>query len=107
MEELKRYRIFYTTPAKLDIRAKIAYISDSLHDMRVASDWYTRLWNAIQEELTFLPYKYPIYNRGRWANQGVHVFLHRNDIVLYEIDEERAIVYIRNVFTVGKDLTRD
>ncbi len=38
---------------------------------------------------------------------GVHILTVRNDIVLYEIDEDAGVVRVLNIFTRGKDLTRE
>ena len=107
MEELKRYKIDYSIPARQDILAKTAYIQSSFLDRSMAGQWFDRLWNTIQDELSYLPYKYPVYSKGKWRDLGVHIMTVRNDIVLYEIDEDAGVVRVLNVFTRGKDLTRE
>ena len=107
MEELRQYRVVFTQTAMSAMREKALFISRYYLDNGLAREWYRRLRYDLEKELSYLPYKFPVYNQGQWQGQGVHVFTIRNDIVLYEIDEDNAAVYIRNIFTRGKDLTRD
>ncbi len=107
MEELRRFKINYSIQARKDILAKMHYIQNSFMDQSLAGQWFDRIWNTIEDELSYLPYKYPVYNKGRWIDAGVHILTVRNDIVLYEIDEDAGVVRVLNIFTRGKDLTRE
>lgn len=45
---------------------KADYISLQLQDPALAETWCLRLREAIQKDLAFLPYKYPIYDVEPW-----------------------------------------
>ncbi len=107
MEELKKYTVVLTDQAIGDLRNKGEYIQRAYLDRRLAREWYHRLRDELENELSYLPYKYPVYNKGRWSDRGVHIFTFRSDIVLYEIDEDAGVVRVLNIFTRGKDLTRE
>lgn len=105
MEELPRYEIQYTDSAIQDISNKAEYIADQFLDPPLALRWYERLRREITEDLTVLPYKYPVYDAVSTRHKDVRLFLTRNDVVLYSVNEEKRTVYIRNVFTRGKDIS--
>lgn len=107
MDEPKKYRIFYTETAEEDILAKAEYIEKAYRDSRLALGWYTRLRAQIEKDLSFLPYKYPLYSAGAWAEKGVREYILKNDIVMYSVDEENAAVMIHAVFTRGKNMAED
>lgn len=104
MEQIQQYEIAYTETSILDMEEKADYIALQLHDPVLAERWYLRLRKAIQEDLTSFPLKYPLYDVSPWNERGVRLFLTRNDVVLYHVDEERHVVYIRGVCTRGRDL---
>lgn len=101
----KKYRIFYTEAAIRDMEEKADYISLNFHDPGLAEIWYLRLRAEILKELTQLPYKYPRYHIQKWNAKGIRQFTFRNDVILYSINENEQIVYIRAVCTKGRDLT--
>lgn len=107
VDELKKYRIFYTETAEEDILAKVEYIEKAYRDSRLAYNWYTRLRSQIEKDLSFLPYKYPLYSAGVWAEKGMREFILRNDIVMYSVDERNTAVIIHAVFTRGKNIAED
>lgn len=101
----KIYRIIYTESAIQDMEEKADYISFNLHDPALAEIWYLRLIAEIQEDLTQFPYKYSLYHTQKWRAKGIRQFTFRNDVILYSVNEEEQIVYIRAVCTKGRDLT--
>lgn len=105
MAELPRYEIQYTDSAIQDISEKAEYIADHFLDPPLALRWYERLRDEIVSDLTTLPNKYPVYGAASGRHKDVRLFLTRNDVILYSVDEEKRIVYIRNIFTKGKDIT--
>ena len=107
MSELNRYTVIMTQTALDSLNQKALFIRNAYQDPNLAMKWFLRLRAEVENELSVLPYKYPVYNKGKWRDTGVHIFTIRNDVVLYEIDEEAAVVYVRNIFTRGKDLSRD
>lgn len=106
MDELKQYRIRYTETAIRDITEKADYIAQQFRDPLLGLSWYQRLRAAIQNDLSFPPYKYQLYDAAPWREKGVRLFLTKNDVVLYSIDEEDFAVIIRGICTRGQDLTR-
>lgn len=105
METLRRYEILYTETAIQDMEEKADYISCQFRDSSLALTWYFRLMDAIQEHLTTMPNKYPLYPEEPWAQKGIRQFLFRNDVVLYSVEERCSCVYIRAVCTKGMDLS--
>lgn len=71
MDEPKKYRFFYTETAEEDILAKAEYIEKIYRDSRLAFSWYTRLCAQIEKDLSFLPYKYPLYSAVAWTGKGM------------------------------------
>ena len=106
MDNPRRYTIRYTETALLDIEEKADYIAQQLRDSALAEQWYHRLKASIQEELSFLPLKYPQYDVSPWKERGVRLLLTRNDVVLCSVAPEQHMVYILGVCTRGRDLTR-
>ena len=105
MEEIKRYEIIYTETAERQIIEKADYITWQFGAPDLAEIWYDRLCADIQNGLSTLPYKFPLYDASPWRERGFRLYLSRNDIVLYQVDETNAVLYIEAVFTKGKDLT--
>ncbi len=105
MEEVKRYKIAYTETAERQIIEKANYITWQFGAPDLAEIWYERLRTDIQKGLSTLPNKYQLYDVAPWKEQGIRLYLSRNDIVLYRVDEPNGVVYIEAVFTKGKDLT--
>ena len=105
MEQIQRYKIAYTETAILDMEEKADYIAIQLRDPVLAERWYMRLREAIQQDLTTFPLKYPLYGVEPWNTRGVRLFITRSDVILYHVDEESHTVYIRGVCTRGRDLS--
>ena len=61
--------------------------------------------DAIWHDLSFMPEKYPLYNKEPWHSKGVRLFITRQDVVVYSTDKTAQTVYIGNVFTAGRDLS--
>lgn len=100
----KRYRIAYTKSAVRDIEEKADYISLNLRDPGLAETWYSRLGTEILKDLTHFPCKYPLCHIQKWSANGVRQFTFRNDVILYSVNEDEQVVYIRAVCTKGRDL---
>lgn len=99
-----QYQIFYTEAAVNDISGKFQYITHALHDRILAERWYFRLKEEIRSSLSTMPAKFAYYDVAPWREQGIHLFLTRQDVVLYSIDEPTQAVYIHAVCTAGRDL---
>lgn len=106
MDSPQRYAIRYTETALLDIEEKADYIAQQLRDSALAAQWYRRLKASIQEELSFLPLKYPLYDVSPWKERGVRLLITRNDVILYSVEPDQRQVYILGICTRGRDLTR-
>jgi len=105
VEEIKRYEIIYTETAERQIIEKADYITWQFGAPDLAEIWYERLRADIQSGLSTLPSKFQLYDASPWRERGIRLYLSRNDIVLYRVDEANGIVYIEAAFTKGKDLT--
>lgn len=104
MDSIQQYEIFYTQTAIEDIEEKADYIAFQLHDIGLAEKWYFRLRKLIQEDLSSFPLKYPLYDVAPWNSKGIRLFVTRNDVVLYSVDNSAHIVYIRGICTRGQDV---
>lgn len=105
MEQIPQYKIIYTETSVLDIEEKADYIEIQLREPGLALSWYLRLKETIQQNLTTFPFKYPLYDVEPWREQGVRLFVSKNDVILYHVEEEQHLVYIRGVCTRGRDLS--
>lgn len=105
METLPTYEILYTEAAIQDMEEKADYIACQFRDSSLALTWYSRIRNSIQENLTTMPSKYPLYPVEPWISKGIRQFMFRNDVILYSVDESHTCVYIRAVCTKGMDLS--
>ena len=105
MEEIKRYEIVYTQTAERQIIEKADYITWQFGAPDLAETWYERLRADIRKGLSTLPCKFQLYDAAPWRERGIRLYLSRNDVVLYRVEEEQACIYIEAVFTKGKDLT--
>ena len=107
MEQIPQYKIIYTETAVLDIEEKADYIQIQiqLQEPGLAQSWYSRLREAIQQNLTTFPLKYPLYDVEPWREQGVRLFPAQNDMILYHVEEGEHLVYIRGGRTKGRDLS--
>lgn len=106
MEEIKRYKIVYTETAERQLIDEADYITWQFGAPDLAEIWYERLRADIQCGLSTLPYKFQLYDVSPWREQGIRIFLSRNDVVLYRVDETNGFVYIEAALTKGKDLTK-
>jgi len=104
MEQIRRYEIIYTETAVQDIEEKADYIAVQFRDPDLAENWYLRLKEDLQKQLSTFPLKYPLYHVEPWNQRGIREYISRNDVVLYSVDEETERVYIRAVCTRGRDL---
>lgn len=107
MTDEKRYKIIYTSDAEEDLFSKAEYVEKVFRDSGLAYTWYIRLRSEIEQDLSFLPYKYRLYDVSPWREQGVRIYLYRNDIVLYTVHDDILTVVIHAVFTKGKGLSED
>ena len=66
MEQSPLYKIIYTEVAVLDIEEKADYIQIQLQEPGMAQSWYSRLREAIQQNLTTFPLNIPctMWSRG-------------------------------------------
>lgn len=107
MEEIKRYEIVYTETAEQQILEKADYITWQFGAPDLAEVWYERLCTDIQKDLTTFPHKFQFYDASPWRERQIRLYLSRNDVVLYRVDETQGVVYIEAAFTKGKDLSEN
>ena len=105
MDEIKRYNIRYSARALRCLDEKADYISWKLGDSALAEKWYFQLRREIQEGLSTFPYRYQIYDVPPWNQREVRLFLTRNDVVAYLVDEAAACVNIIGICTRGREIT--
>ncbi len=72
MEQSPLYKIIYTEAAVLDIEEKADYIQIQLQEPGMAQSWYSRLREAIQQNLTTFPLNIPctMWSRGESRAPG-------------------------------------
>lgn len=104
MDQIPQYKVLYTEGAIRDIEEKSDYIATRFRDPELAERWYLSLRASIQKHLTTLPHKFQPYNVEPWRQRGIRQYITRNDVVLYNVDDEARVVYIRTVCTQGQDL---
>lgn len=105
MDEIKRYNVRYTARALRCLGEKVDYISWKYGSTDLAEKWYLRLREEIQEGLSTFPYKYQIYGVPPWNEYEARLFLSRNDVVAYLIDEDTSCVRIIGICTRGREMT--
>lgn len=98
-----QYRIVYTETAANDIAEKFQYIVQVFRDRALAERWYARLKVNIQQDLSFMPEKYQLYDIEPWRSKGIRLFLTKQDVVLYSFDG--ASIYIHGVCTAGREIS--
>lgn len=104
MDQIPQYKVLYTESAIRDIEEKSDYIATRFRDPELADRWYLNLRASIQKQLTTFPNKFQPYNVEPWCQRGIRQYITRNDVVLYSVDDETRVVYIRAVCTKGQDL---
>ena len=104
MEQIPRYKVVYAESAIRDIEEKSDYIAAQFRDPGLAERWYLSLRASIQKQLTTFPHKFQPYNVEPWGQRGIRQYITHNDMVLYSVDDEARVVYIRAVCTKGRDL---
>ena len=104
MEQIPQYKVVYAESAIRDIEEKSDYIATQFRDPELAEHWYLSLRASIQKQLTTFPHKFQPYNVEPWDQRGIRQYITRNDVVLYSVDDEARVVYIRAVCTKGRDL---
>lgn len=105
MNSIQQYKIFYTETATQDMEEKADYILFQFKDRTLAQTWYSRLRDAVQQNLSTFPLKYPLYDRMPWSGKGIRLFTTLNDVVLYQADDSSHFVTIWGVCTRGRDLS--
>ncbi len=107
MEGSKRYEIVYTEAAEQQIIEKADYITWQFGAPDLAEVWYERLRADIQKDLATFPCKFQFYDASPWREREIRLYLSRNDVVLYRVDETRSVVYIEAAFSKGTALTAE
>jgi len=81
------------------LEEKMQYIAEQLFEPLVAQNWLARLFEFFELQLTTFPKKFPEYKESKYR-----IVVYRNDVIIYEVDEKKAIVYVDLVCTKGRDL---
>lgn len=104
MEQIPKYKVIYAERAIRAIEEKADYITAQFRDPELAERWYLSLRASIQEQLTTFPNKSQLYSVEPWHQCGIRQYITRNDVVLYHVDNEMRLVYIRAACIKGRDL---
>lgn len=104
MSDIQHYQIIYTESAVADIGEKADYITFHFQEPALAEQWYLRLREEINGNLTTFPFKFPVYDMEPWNIKGIRFFTARNDVILYSVDTDSSTVYVWAVCTQGRDL---
>lgn len=104
MEQIRRYEVIYSNEAIGDIENKADYIAAKFRDPALAEEWYLRLRADIQDQLTTFPSKFHPYTGLPEDGQPIRLYVTRNDIVAYSVDEDAGKVHILAVCTKGRNL---
>lgn len=99
---MKEYKIVFTEQFREQVKEKFNYICDRLKSREIAEKWFNLLTNEIIDSLSTLPYKYPIFKKEK--DFIVYRLVTKNDVVLYEIDEDNLIVNVHTAVTKGMNL---
>lgn len=104
MSQSKRYDIVVTKTALTQIEEKFDYIAKILFEPASANKWILRLIEFLRKNLSFFPKKYPLFYEKKYKEK-YRVVRFRNDIVIYSIDNDKNVVYIKMICTNGKNLS--
>lgn len=100
-----RYKIFYTSGAKRDLRSIYSYISEELLAPDTAAGQVQRIMKEIRS-LEDMPMRYRLYDDEPWHDLGLRFFPVDNYLVFYLPDESANIVRIVRIMYGGRDIRR-
>lgn len=81
------------------LEEKMRYIAGQLLEPSVAQNWLLRLLEFLELQLATFPKKFPQYRESKYR-----IVVYRNDVIIYEVDEGNATVYIDLACTKGRNI---
>lgn len=99
----RRYKVWYSLPAKTDLKAIYRYIAVDLKARSTAKGQIDRIRKEIKG-LNLFPEKFPAVNREPWSSKNVRKMPVDNFIVYYRVTHEDQGVEVVRIFYGGRDI---
>lgn len=99
----KRYKVWYSLPAKTDLKAIYRYIAVELRAGSTAKRQTDRIRKEIKE-LNLFPEKFPAVDWEPWSSENVRKMPVDNFIVYYRVIHEDQSVEVVRIFYGGRDI---
>jgi len=90
---MKRYRVIVSPRAHDQIERQTLYIGRHSGSARIARQWATRVYAAI-DRLDHFPYRFDLAEEDVFRDYAIHRVVVGNCIVLYTVDEEATAVRV-------------
>jgi len=97
------FRVEFSETAIRELEETVEYIADVLDNPQSAE----RFYNKIQEKalaLGYNPFIFPQCLDERLFEKGYRYVIVGNYMIIYSVDEEKSLVYIRNVIYGRRDI---
>lgn len=99
----KRYKVWYSLPAKTDLKAIYRYIAVDLKARSTAKGQTDRIRKEIKG-LNLFPEKFPVVDWEPWSSENVRKMPVDNFIVYYRVTHEDQSVEVIRIFYGGRDI---
>lgn len=99
----KRYKVWYSLPAKTDLKAIYRYIAVDLKARSTAKGQVDRIRKEIKG-LNLFPEKFPAVDWEPWGSKNVRKMPVDNFIVYYRVTHEDQGVEVVRIFYGGRDI---
>ena len=99
----KRYTVWYSLPAKTDLKAIYRYIAVNLKARATAKGQTDRIRKEIKD-LTLFPEKFPAVDWEPWSSKNVRKMPVDNFIVYYRVTHGDQSVEVVRIFYGGRDI---
>lgn len=99
----KRYKVWYSLPAKTDLKAIYRYIAVNLKARSTARGQTDRIRREIKG-LNLFPEKFPAVDWEPWSSKNVRKMPVDHFIVYYRVAHEDQSVEVMRIFYGGRDI---
>lgn len=99
----RRYKVWYSLPAKTDLKAIYRYIAVDLKARSTAKGQIDRIRKEIKG-LNLFPEKFPAVDWEPWSGKNVRKMPVDNFIVYYRVTHEAQGVEVVRIFYGGRDI---
>lgn len=99
----RRYKVWYSLPAKTDLKAIYRYIAVALKARSTAKGQIDRIRKEIKG-LNLFPEKFPAVDWEPWSGKNVRKMPVDNFIVYYRVTHEDQGVEVVRIFYGGRDI---